>query len=133
MSKFKYVTESEFSASAQRIFRYLSTPEGLSRWFAEKVRPMSDKQWDMVWDETSHLAKIVAFKENAYVKYQFLPENEHDKKDLAFIDFRLKKNDITDTIFLSVTDYSEMTSLKELDDLWQTLIYGLKKQLEEQV
>jgi len=128
MLKYKFITEYEFEYDSEQIFPYL-TVEGLGKWFAEKISPLEDKTYDMVWDRASHVAKIIAFRENSYIKYQFHEKDE--KRDFSYIDFRLSKNQLTETIFLKITDYSDMTDEKELHKLWDMLIHELREAIED--
>jgi uncharacterized protein YndB with AHSA1/START domain len=127
MGKFKFVAEYEINASVKMLFPYLSTASGLSEWFAEKVTINSDKVLDIVWDGQSHPARIVSLQTNKHVKYQFLPLNEADEEDPSYMEFKLVHNDITETSFLKVIDYSEMDNEQDLRELWLGLVHSLRE------
>ncbi len=132
MAKFKYTTEYEFNVASSTLFPYLHTSEGLEKWFAEKVEGKNgsdDKLYNLIWDGEEHRAKVVAFKPNHYVKFQFAPQTEKDKKDPSYLDFRLEHNALTNSIFLKIVDYSEMNNLSELKELWDTLAENLRASL----
>ncbi|MCS7018780.1 MAG: START-like domain-containing protein [Cytophagales bacterium] len=127
MAKFKYVAEFEINASVKMLFPYISTPAGLSEWFAEKVKVLNAEEriYDIVWDGISHPAKLTALQHNKHVKFVFLPENEADKGDPSFLEFKLTHNDMTDTSFLKIIDYSPLDNEDDLKELWNGLIHSL--------
>jgi uncharacterized protein YndB with AHSA1/START domain len=130
MGKLKYIVEYEIRASVKMVFPYLSTPNGLAEWFAEKVKVMNDnKTYDIVWDGVGHPARIVAQRTNAYVKYQFLPETPEDEEDPSYLEFKLNHNEMTDTTFLKIIDYSEITNENDLRELWNNLIATLRERI----
>jgi uncharacterized protein YndB with AHSA1/START domain len=128
--KHKYIVEYEINASIKMLFPYLSSPQGLSQWFAEDVHIVTqgqDKLYDIVWDGMSHLASLAHLRTNSYAKYIFIDNEEQDEHNLSFIEFKLTHSDMTDTSFLKVTDFSEMNSDTDLKELWEGLIARLKE------
>ena len=128
-SKYKYIAEYEIHASVKMIYPYLSTASGLAEWFAEKVNTLKDKTLDIVWDGQSHPAKLVSARTNSHVKYIFSPLNQADEEDPSFLEFKLSHSEMMDTAFLKVIDYSEMNNQKDLEELWENLIYDLRELL----
>lgn len=125
----KYIGEYEINASIKMLFPYLSTPQGLSEWFAEEVNMVTvgtEKLYDIIWDSESHLAKITATRTNAHIKYLFIDDEETDEHNLAFIEFKLAHSDMTDTSFLKIIDFSDMDSDADLKELWDALIEHLR-------
>lgn len=127
MSKYQYSEEFEVNASAKAIYEYLTNPNYLSQWFDADVSTNEEEIYDFVWDDTSHLAKIISHRHNRQVKYEFLDENAERQEDPAYIDFRIEENDMTGSTFIHVTDYSEMNSEDDLKDLWTGLIAQLRE------
>lgn len=127
MGKFKFVTEFEVNASQKMLFPYLSSASGLSQWFADDVNINEDKVFIFFWDDEEHRAKKVAQKANHSVKFEFLPETEEDEDDPSYIELKLDVNDLTQTVFLQITDYSDEDDEEEQQDLWENLVYSLKE------
>ncbi len=125
MAKFKYTTEFEINASPKMVYPYLSTASGLQEWFADSVESDEDKQFDIVWDGDRHQAKVTAKRANNHVKFQFLPRNDNDEHDPSILEFRLDYNELTQTTFLKVIDYSDMDNESDLKELWGNLIDNL--------
>ncbi|MEM6299584.1 MAG: START-like domain-containing protein [Bacteroidota bacterium] len=129
MAKHKYTTEREFLSSPRQLFPYLSTPVGLSEWFADRVEILEKKSLNIFWDNAPHRAKIVAQRANQMIRFQFEPTQEGESP--AYLEFRLSYNDFTESTFLAITDFSEMQDEDELDSLWTNLIDDLKDLLGE--
>ncbi|MCS7004900.1 MAG: START-like domain-containing protein [Cytophagales bacterium] len=119
--KYKYQAEFEIHCDPKRLYQYISTPSGLQSWFADRVIPINDKMYDMIWDKQSHPARIVSKRQNSHIKFQFL-DPSGSEEDLNYIEFRIDYSEITQTSFLHITDYSEMTEKSDLDDLWNKLV-----------
>jgi uncharacterized protein YndB with AHSA1/START domain len=127
MAKFKYVTEFEIRAAVKMLYPYVSTASGLREWFADEVKSTDGRTFDFVWDGESHHARVTAKRTNSHIKFQFLPEGPTEEADLAYIEFKIDYNEITQSTFLKVVDYSEMDDVQELGALWEQLIVKLKE------
>lgn len=126
MSKIKFNAEYEINASPRMLYPYLSTATGLKEWFADDVNMNEDKTFSFIWDGIRSKAFKSAQKTNLMVKFEFAPADGDASKEMAYLDLRLEENDLTQTSFLKVTDYSEATDAKELEALWENLIDNLR-------
>ncbi len=124
MEKYKYTVEFEINASPKMIYPYLATASGLEAWFADNVA-INKQVFDITWDDEIHPAKIIAKRTNNHIRYQFLNGEEED--NLPYLDFKIEYNEMTQTTFLKITDYSEMDSKDDLNDMWHQLIGQLKE------
>jgi uncharacterized protein YndB with AHSA1/START domain len=126
MTKQSFITDFEINASVKMLYPYISTASGLSQWFADDVKiDNEDKSFNFIWDNESHKAKMVSHRLNHFVKFEFISEDETEK-DPSFVEIRLEQNELTQTVFLHITDYSDFDDLEELKDLWESLIENLK-------
>ncbi|HEY8400164.1 MAG TPA: START-like domain-containing protein [Cytophagaceae bacterium] len=125
MGKNKFSTEFELNVSPKILYHYINTASGLEDWFADKVIATSEKEYTFIWDGKEHKARKVSQKVNQYVKYEFLPETPEEKKDPSFLEFRIETNELTQTTFLKVTDYSDFDDVKDLEELWKHLFEAL--------
>ncbi len=131
MTKHKFIKEVEIRSSARMIYPLLSTPSGLSQWFCEQVNYTPDKNLSFLWDGQQHLANIVVQRVNKMIKYEFKKDENilHSDADPSYIEFQIDSNDLTQTTFLKVVDYSENADEEDLEELWEDLIYKLKESL----
>lgn len=127
MSKFLYTGDFEINASKPMLYPYLSSASGLSQWFADDVNINEDKIYNFIWDGEDHKAKMISHRTNHYVKFEFVPETDEDKEDPAHFEIRLELNELTQSVYIKIIDYSDMEDVEELTDLWQGLIDNLKE------
>jgi len=124
MSKFQFVGEYEFKASRKMLFNYLSTASGLAQWFADDVNINEDKTFTIIWDGEENLARMVSHRLNSQVRFDFISEGDDDPN---YVEFRIDVNELTEAVFIRVTDYSEMDDELELTDLWDHLMADLRE------
>ena len=56
--KKSYSIEYDFHSSPQLLFQYLSTPSGLSEWFADNVNSRGEL-FIFIWDDSEEQAKLI--------------------------------------------------------------------------
>ncbi|MCA6073234.1 START-like domain-containing protein [Fulvivirga sedimenti] len=127
MSKHLFTADFEINASKKMLYPYLSSASGLAQWMADDVTINEDKVYNFIWDEEDHFATMVSHRTNHYVRYEFLPEDEEDEDDPSYFELRLELNELTQSVFIKVIDYSDMDDNEELYDLWEGLIDNLKE------
>ncbi|MEJ2005568.1 MAG: START-like domain-containing protein [Cyclobacteriaceae bacterium] len=127
MSKHLFTADFEVRASKRMLYPYLSSASGLAQWMADDVTINEDKVYNFIWDEEDHHAIMVSHRSNSYVRYEFLPEDEEDEEDPSYFELRLEENELTQSVFLKVLDYSDMDDNDELYDLWEGLVDNLKE------
>ena len=126
MVKNKFSAEYEINASNKMLYPYLNTASGLSEWFADEVTLDTEKNYHFVWDKATTKGRKVAQKINQYVKFEFLSANPAEKKDLSYVEFKLDVNELTQTSFLRIVDYSDIDDPKGLKELWNNLVLSLR-------
>ena len=109
------------------LYPYIQTAGGLSEWFADNVNINPEKVFTFIYDNEAHKATMSAHRTNHFCKFEFLPESPEDKKDPSYFELRLEINELTQTTFIRVSDYSDFDDMDELHDLWQSLIDKLRK------
>ena len=127
MSKQKFVGEYQINASRKMLFPYLSTATGLCQWFADDVNINNiDKTLIFILDGEERIAVIDSIKNNRYVKFRFLNENEKPKENDT-LEFRLEINELTQSVFVRVEEFTETDDLDESYQIWDNLLSQLKE------
>ena len=123
MSK-KVKLEMEFSihASPKMIYQYITTPSGLSEWFADDVNSRG-KIYTFIWDGEEEKAKVSNQKTNEKVKYKWIDENNEETG--TYIEFKIIIDELTKDVSLLVTDYCEEDE-EETRMWWENQINDLK-------
>ncbi len=125
-NKSLFTKDFEVHASLKMLYPYIQTASGLSEWFADDVNISPEKVFTFVWDHEEHRATMTAHRANHFVRFEYLPETKEDEKDPSYFELRLELNELTQTTFLKVIDYSDFDDLNELDDLWEGLVENLR-------
>ena len=127
MSKqISFTLEFSFHASPQLLFQYLSTPSGLSEWFADNVNSRGEN-FTFIWDDGEEYAKMISKKPNKLVRFQWINDDE-DQED-KFFEFNIEVHDITKYVSLLITDFCPEDEMEESKMLWENLVSDLKQVL----
>ena len=121
--KVKYELEFVIQASPQLLFQYLSTPSGLSEWFADNVNSRGEV-FSFIWDGAEEQAKLLKRKTDEFVKFTWL-ENDDD----YFFEMKIIVDEITKDVSLFITDFAEEDELDEAKMLWENQVADLKQVL----
>tara|TARA_B100000401_G_scaffold137351_1_gene91064 strand:+ start:171 stop:563 length:393 start_codon:yes stop_codon:yes gene_type:complete len=124
--KVSFSIEYNIQASPQLLFQYLSTPSGLSEWFADNVNSRGEI-YTFIWDGSEEVAKLIQIKANEKVKFQWQTGDKDDDK--YYFEFLLQVDEITKDVSLIVSDFSDEDELDESKMLWNNLIQDLKQVL----
>ena len=127
MVKNKFVSDYQINASKKIVFHYLSSASGLEEWFADEVKIDEDKNYIFDFDNEEHYAKLASLRLNSHVKFEFFDPKNPVSTDHSYIEFKLEENDLTQTLFLKVIDYSDVYDEDESVSIWDGLIGRLKE------
>jgi len=123
-----FTADYEIHASVKMLYPYIQTASGLSEWYAEDVSINNeDKTFTFFWDDEGHKARQASHRTNHFVKFEFVPETKEDERDPSYIEFRLESNELTQSVYLKVFDYSDFEDQRELRSLWDGLVENLRK------
>lgn len=122
--KQKYELEYVINASPKVLFARLSTPGGLSEWFADDVN-IEGSVLTFVWDKTVQKAELLCSKENRVVRFRWL--DDPDPK--SFFEFRISQDPLTNDVSLSITDFADENEIDDAKGLWDKQISQLFSQL----
>jgi uncharacterized protein YndB with AHSA1/START domain len=124
MAKTKYELEYDLSTSPKLIYTRLSTPSGLSEWFADNVK-LNGKNFIFDWDGSEQEAKVVMKKANEYMRFKWLEDDEESEE--SYFEFRITKDELTNDVSLIITDFAEDDEIDDSKDLWDQQISELKR------
>ena len=121
--KTKFEIEFVIQSSPQLLYQYLSTPSGLSEWFADNVNSRGEI-FSSIWDGSEEQAKMLKRKSDEFVRFSWLA-NEDD----SFFEMRIIVDEITKDVSLFITDFAEEEELEEAKMLWENQVSDLKQVL----
>jgi uncharacterized protein YndB with AHSA1/START domain len=123
--RLKYDLEYTLNCSPKVMFSRLSTPEGLSEWFADDVSVEGDI-FTFLWNKSESKARIVAIKENRFVRFEWLNDTDEESN---YFEFRINIEEISGSLALIITDFSEPEEKDDSVSLWNAQIEDLKRAL----
>ena len=123
MAKSKFLYEYEINASKKMLYPYFTTASGLAQWFADDVTIDEDHNFNFIWEGEDHKAKMVSHRTNSFVKFLFLTEED----DRYYVEFKIDLNELTQTTFIKVIDYSDFEDKEEQGEVWENLLHTLKE------
>ncbi len=119
--KEKFQIEFEMHCSPRILFNYLSTPSGLSEWFADDVI-VKDGVYTFKWTGTESHAKVVHKRDHQLIRFKWI-----DETDDSFFEFEVLTDDLTSDVALLITDFSTPDDQEETKRLWDTQLHNLKQ------
>lgn len=124
--KIKYELEFPIQASPSLLFQYISTPSGLSEWYADNVNSRGEK-FTFIWDGSEEDAKLLLKKNGERVKFRWLEDEEEGNS--YYFEIRIQVDEITKDVSIMLTDFAEEDELEESKMLWENMIASLKQVL----
>ena len=123
-SKNIFQIEFPIRSSLRILFNQISTPSGLSEWFADNVN-LNGKNYTFFWDGDDQEAELLSKKNNQSIKFRWTDE----PKD-TFFELKIVVDDITQDISLIVTDFAEdEEDEEEAKLLWNKQIEKLRQSI----
>lgn len=121
--KVKYELEFPINSSPQLLYQYISTPSGLSEWFADNVNSRGEI-FTFIWDDTEERARLASRKSGEKVKFRWIDEGDKDTD--YFFELKIMEDEITKDVSLLVTDFAVEDELDEAAQLWENQVADLK-------
>ena len=121
----KFELEYTMNCSPKVLFSRLSTPEGLSEWFAENVNVEGDL-FTFFWNNSESTARLAALKENKLVRFEWVDDSDEEEN---YFEFRINIDELTGDLALIISDFAEEEEREDAIYLWDTQITDLKRLL----
>lgn len=121
--KSRYELEFPINSSPQLLYQYISTPSGLSEWFADNVNSRGE-YFTFIWDDSQEYARLASKKTGEKVKFRWVDENKKDSD--YYFELRILEDEITKDVSLMIVDYAYENELEEAKLLWENQISDLK-------
>ena len=121
--KIKFEIEFVIQSSPQLLYQYLSTPSGLSEWFADNVNSRGEL-FRFIWDGAEEEARLLKRKSDEFVKFTWV-----DNEDDSYFEMKIIVDEITKDVSLFITDFAVEEELDEAKMLWENQVSDLKQVL----
>ena len=119
-----YKIEIGIHASPALLYNYISTPEGLSEWFAEEVNPLKNQRFEFTWDGTKQIANVLKLVPNKLVKFQWTEGSPEEYFEIEII-----KDEMTNDVALVITDFTDSHDKRENMMVWESQVHVLRENI----
>ncbi|GGE01533.1 START-like domain-containing protein [Planktosalinus lacus] len=120
-AKTKFEMEFPIQVSPSLLYQYISTPSGLSEWYADNVNSRGEL-FTFIWNGSEETAKLMGKKSGERIKFKWMADEGTD----YFFEMRIQVDEITKDVSLMVTDFSSEDELDENKMLWDNTVSELK-------
>ncbi len=117
-----YDMEFLFRASPTILYRFLTDPACLIRWFCDGV----DKEGDVfsfTWEGEMEVADLVDDIEEERLRFRWQESDEGE-----YFEFRMYKSDVTDETVMEITDFCDDDEVEDQKELWASQMEALRKE-----
>jgi uncharacterized protein YndB with AHSA1/START domain len=122
--KNKIELELLLNTSPKMLYNMISTPSGLSEWFADNVN-VRDKDFTFIWDGSEETATLLAKGKDQFVRFRW----DYDEDTEYFFEFRIKVDSLTQELALIVTDFADVGDEDSARGLWESQVDDLRRML----
>ena len=124
MGKEKFHIEYVFDKVSRRsLWNHLTTPPGLSSWFADDVM-INENKYTFIWGKDEQEAEVISIKPEISVRYHWI-----DEDDDCYFEFKVHTVELTGATTLEITDFAEPDEKGDSIDLWDSQVEELKRTL----
>ncbi len=125
--RIKYEMEFVIQSSPSLLYNYLSTPSGLSEWYADNVNSRGEL-FTFIWEGSEEQAKLLSKKTDERVKFRWM--DDVDNEESYFFELRIQVDEITKDVSLMITDFADdEDEVEEGKMLWENMVSNLKQVL----
>jgi len=126
--KEKIQLEYIINSSPKVLYDHISTPSGLSKWFADDIN-VNGKEFVFIWEGEKQKAEVIGKKLGSYIRFRWIDEEDNESDEKIFFEFRIEKDELTGDIVLIITDFVDEDEKDEVIELWDSQIDDLMQVL----
>lgn len=120
--KVKYEMEFPIHVSPSLLYQYISTPSGMSEWYADNVNSRGE-YFTFIWEGSEEKAKLLGKKSGERIKFRWVEDEDTN----YYFELRIQVDEITKDVSLMVTDFADdEEEVEEGKMLWTNMISNLK-------
>ncbi|NNE30050.1 MAG: activator of HSP90 ATPase 1 family protein [Saprospiraceae bacterium] len=123
MKRVSFTLEFLFRASPTILYKFLTTPSCLIRWFSDEV-DIQDDTYTFTWDGADEIAVLVDDIEDERLRFKW----EDADSDEEYLEFRMDKSPVTNETILEITDYCDEDEVDDQKQLWESQIKVLRQE-----
>ena len=111
--------------SANTLYNYISSPSGLTAWFADDVT-VHGSNYVFKWDDGEELeAELLKNVNRKHVKFRWINGDQVNE----ILELIIHKDEVTDDLALIICDSVIPEEIEEVEMMWETQVLNLKKHI----
>ena len=123
MNRAQITLEFIFRASPTILYKFLTTPSCLIRWFCDEV-DIQEETYTFVWSGAEEVAEMIDDFEDELVRFRW----EDAESDEEFLEFKLSRSPVTGETILEIVDYCDEDEVDDQKQLWESQIKMLRQE-----
>ncbi|MCB0688300.1 MAG: activator of HSP90 ATPase 1 family protein [Saprospiraceae bacterium] len=122
MKRVSFQLEFLFRASPTILYKFLTTPACLVRWFCDGV-DVNEDEYVFEWSGYEEVALVIDDIEEERLRFQWeeAPGNE-------YLEFKLDISPVTNETILSITDFCDEDEVDDQKKLWSNQVDNLRRE-----
>lgn len=124
MDRAKFTQEFLFRASPAIVYKFLTTPSCLTRWFCDEV-DINNDVFTFVWSGSAEDAEIIQDIEDELLSFRW--DDAEDEEE--YLEFRITKSPVTGETILEITDFADDDEIDDQKALWETQMQRLRAEM----
>jgi uncharacterized protein YndB with AHSA1/START domain len=121
MARESFEIEFIFRASPSILYKFLTAPTCLIRWFCDGV-DITEEIYTFSWEGSEEEAELIDDIEDERLKFRWLDADDEDE----YLEFRMSKSPVTGETILEITDFADDDEVDDQKQLWESQIKQLK-------
>lgn len=122
MQRVSFQSEFIFRASPAILYKFITTPNCLIRWFCDSVDIQGDT-YVFSWDGADEVAEMIDDIEDERVRFHW-----EDTEEEEYLEFNMVRSPVTGETVLTITDYCDEDEVDDQRQLWESQIKQLRQE-----
>jgi uncharacterized protein YndB with AHSA1/START domain len=122
MKRVSFTLEFIIRTSPTIVYKFLTTPSCLIRWFCDKVE-IDGEKFAYYWGDEEEVAYLIDDFEDEYLRFQW----EEAESDEEYLEFKMSISDVTRETVFEIVDYCDEDEVADQKQLWSNQIDAMKK------
>lgn len=124
MERVSFKIDFLFRASTTIVYRFLTAPDCLIRWFCDRA-DITDGKYTYTWDGEDEVATLIDDIEDEYIKLQW----DHAESERECLEFRIARSPVTGETLLEITDWCDADEVEDQKQLWSNQMAAMQKEM----
>jgi uncharacterized protein YndB with AHSA1/START domain len=111
-----------FKASPTILYKFVTTPSCLIRWFCDEV-DITGETFTFVWNGSEEVAEMIDDIEDERVRFKW-----DETSDNEYLEFRFSRSPVTGETILEIIDFCDEDETDDQRQLWESQIKTLRQE-----